>query len=306
MPDQTVTDRLAAAHARLMAAGGKVTVRALKAAAGVSTDTAAAWLRNAEPVPDVPPLPDLRQAIQIVWAAAWTAAHTEARRYAEDEVLGARARESEALERAETADQATAAAEQTRQSAEAAHAAAETRANEAETALTKLRDDFDAAARACQTAETARTPRRSRSRLPPQPPQRPQRRPPQLATSLNDDAPNQISRVLESVLGPPRSCRSRCASSFCAMRDAARAIQRNGTLQDRQTIATIENFRYPAVSARAAGFWLGLVVFRAFSCRLAFARTASVAGLAWSSRRRPGPEWLPRMRPSGAAPLPGL
>lgn len=156
MPDQTVIDRLAATHARLMADGGKVTVRALKAAAGVSTDTAAAWLRNAEPVPDVPPLPDLRPAIQIVWAAAWGAAHAEARKYAEDEVLGARARESEALERAEAVGRSAAAAEQSRGAAEVAQAAAETRASGAETALAKLREDLEASARARQAAETAR------------------------------------------------------------------------------------------------------------------------------------------------------
>lgn len=154
---RTETDKLAAAHARLMADGGRVTVRALKAAAGVSTDTAAAWLRRAEPTPEVPAPPNLTEAVRIVWAAAWQAAHTEAKLYAEDEVLGARARESDALERADHAEQQAADAVDALAVAEARAAAAERQATDAETALTAAREQTAASEQNSRNLDTART-----------------------------------------------------------------------------------------------------------------------------------------------------
>lgn len=154
---QSETDRLAAAHVHLMTDGARVTVRALKAAAGVSTDAAAAWLRRAEPAPEVPTPPNLTEPIRILWAAAWQAAHTEAALSVEDEVLGARARESEALERADAAEHNAAAAAQALTAAEARAAAAETRATTAEAALTAARDQASASDQNSRSLDTART-----------------------------------------------------------------------------------------------------------------------------------------------------
>jgi hypothetical protein len=64
----------------------------------------------------------------IFWAAAWQAAYAEMRTYGQDEVVGARACEADALERAEEADHRAVAAERAKTKGESVAAAAESRA----------------------------------------------------------------------------------------------------------------------------------------------------------------------------------
>lgn len=125
---------LAAAYAKLLAAGRPVTVRGLREAAGVATDAAAAWLRQNAPAPETPAVPTeaLAPALSTVWAAAWTQARDAV---AEDQAAtlhAAREAEARALADAETAQKA--------------QAGAEARATEAEAALTE-RDHTIAALR---------------------------------------------------------------------------------------------------------------------------------------------------------------
>ena len=92
-------DKLAAAAATLLDRGEAVTVRALKATAGVGTDTAAKWLRTNRPPAATleTPLEELTAPLTVLWAAATklarektdeeTSAHTRAVERSEAQAL---------------------------------------------------------------------------------------------------------------------------------------------------------------------------------------------------------------------------
>lgn len=140
-------DSLAEAYATLVAAGRKPTVRVLRDAAGVSTDAAAAFLRNVTSGSNVPEAPDLTEAVGIVWAVAWRAAYEAAATELAAELEAARAGESDALAAAETADGLrTDAWEQTERANEVADAARRNAATaQAEAARERARADALAA-----------------------------------------------------------------------------------------------------------------------------------------------------------------
>lgn len=86
MAETNIQSQLAAAYGRLVSETGKrPTVRALKATARVSTDAAAAFLRDVAASTEVPPAPDLSAAVQTIWAMAWQAAADLARQEAEQQ-----------------------------------------------------------------------------------------------------------------------------------------------------------------------------------------------------------------------------
>lgn len=69
-----VQAQLLAAYGQLVAGGQRVTVRALRSVAGVSTRAATDWLRELRPASEDPPLPDLADALAPLWSAAVQAA----------------------------------------------------------------------------------------------------------------------------------------------------------------------------------------------------------------------------------------
>lgn len=77
---QEVGPQLAAAYAELMKRGAAVTVRSLRAEAGVATADAAAWLRVNRAATDVPAVPseELAGAVGALWAVAVAVARDEA------------------------------------------------------------------------------------------------------------------------------------------------------------------------------------------------------------------------------------
>jgi uncharacterized protein (DUF2252 family) len=148
-------EALATAHARLLADGRPATVRALKQAAGVSTDAAAAWLRDNEPAAALPAMPDLGNALKIIWSAAWTAAEEQSRQTTEERVSMARQGEAEALAAAAAAAQAGEQARAAGTAAEEQMRAAETRTAQLEQQLTEAKTALNLADQARRTAEIA-------------------------------------------------------------------------------------------------------------------------------------------------------
>ncbi|MBW3069631.1 hypothetical protein GZ998_08970 [Actinomyces sp. 594] len=112
--------QLAAAYGRLLNdTGRRPTVRALKAAARVSTDAAAAFLRDIATQDEVPDAPDLTAPLQALWAAAWHVAADTARAEVAEQVdqltadlVAATADAEQQLQAADTAQTAQHAAEE--------------------------------------------------------------------------------------------------------------------------------------------------------------------------------------------------
>lgn len=132
----TTTASIAEAFAALTIEGQAVTVRSLRARAGVGTDAARQWLATNRPQRDITPAPTevLAPVLQPLWAAAVAAAR--------DEQAEAHAAEHTALIEAEA-------------TALSAADAQKARADEAEGATTALRLEVDSLTDRLAAAETA-------------------------------------------------------------------------------------------------------------------------------------------------------
>jgi len=148
------SEQLAAAYTRLIEAGQKVTVRALKAEAQVSTDSAAGWLRDLEPAPGMPSVPDLSAALAVVWASAWQAAQREATTQLETRLTQTRDGEAAALLRAEQAESQAAAAVADLQVATDARHAAEAESVELVERISLFQTELSATREQVRAAET--------------------------------------------------------------------------------------------------------------------------------------------------------
>ncbi|MCT1514512.1 DNA-binding protein [Dietzia cercidiphylli] len=106
----STSEKIARAYGVLVARGDKVTVRSVQREAGVRICEVAAWMREyaAGVGGDVPPAPDLSEAMSAmvasVWAAAWTRAAEQADEQAAVALDAARGGEADALEAAEQAE----------------------------------------------------------------------------------------------------------------------------------------------------------------------------------------------------------
>ena len=80
----STSEKIARAYGVLLARGEKVTVRAVQREAGVRIGEVAAWMREhaGGAAADVPPAPDLSEAMSAmvasVWAVAWKRAAAQA------------------------------------------------------------------------------------------------------------------------------------------------------------------------------------------------------------------------------------
>ena len=118
----STSEKIARAYGVLLARGEKVTVRSVQREAGVRIGEVAAWMREhaAAATGDVPPAPDLSEAMSAmvasVWAAAWKRAAEQADEATAVALDAARAGEAQALEAADRAsgerDEAVAARDQ--------------------------------------------------------------------------------------------------------------------------------------------------------------------------------------------------